>query len=349
MKNEGGWMAGEQRAGRSSKPAAARWLLALARVYFTFLFGLAALRLIFGDHWWWLFALNALTLYWFLPLPVMLVIALILRRRELWIETGLGMALCAFLYGGLFLPRLPKPKAAGPTLTVMTYNLLGSNTYSAGIVEALAASQADVIGLQELNPANAAAIARELAAVYPYQVLDPQEDVTGSGVISRYPMQPVSEPLPGVWVGTPHVLSLEVGSQTVTLVRFHAFAGINNAPGREQQAQILADFARQHGGPFIIMGDLNATDMNRAYHLITRQLRDCWREAGWSFGHTFPGAADTPSSMRPQIAGVPVPQWLVRIDFVFHSDALTALSARTGPWDGASDHRPVMAELALKP
>jgi vancomycin resistance protein VanJ len=342
-------MASEKQAGVRWKPGAAKWLVALARIYFTFLFGLAAVRLVFGDHWWWLFALNALAPYWFLPLPVVLVIALIVRRRELWIEVGLGAALFAFFYAGLFLPHAPKPKTAGPVLTVMTYNLLGSNTQSEGIVESLGASQADVIALQELNPVNAAAIAHELATAYPYQILDPQEGVGGSGVISRHPMHPTGERLPGAWVGTPHVLALEVGGRTVTLVRFHAFAGINNAPGREQQAQILTDFAQRHGGPLIILGDLNATDMNVAYQLITRQLRDAWREAGWGFGHTFPGAADTPGSMRPRIAGVPVPRWLVRIDYVFHSDDLTTRSARIGPWDGASDHRPVVAELALKP
>jgi hypothetical protein len=36
--------------------------------------------------------------------------------------------------------------------------------------------------------------------------------------------------------------------------------------------------------------------------------------------------------------------WLVRIDYIFHSDAFNVISAHFGPWDGASDNRPVRAE-----
>jgi endonuclease/exonuclease/phosphatase (EEP) superfamily protein YafD len=39
----------------------------------------------------------------------------------------------------------------------------------------------------------------------------------------------------------------------------------------------------------------------------------------------------------------------VRIDYVFYSSHWRAAAARLGPWDGGSDHRPVVAELALLP
>jgi endonuclease/exonuclease/phosphatase (EEP) superfamily protein YafD len=72
------------------------------------------------------------------------------------------------------------------------------------------ASNADMITLQELNLRVAEAIQRDLAREYPYQVLDPQESVTGMSVISRYPLSPTGQTLPGAWVGTPqridHVL-----------------------------------------------------------------------------------------------------------------------------------------------
>jgi endonuclease/exonuclease/phosphatase (EEP) superfamily protein YafD len=45
--------------------------------------------------------------------------------------------------------------------------------------------------------------------------------------------------------------------------------------------------------------------------------------------------------------GIPVPQWLIRIDYIFYSDGLTPLTAQVGPWDGVSDHRPVLVEVAL--
>ena len=78
-------------------------------------------------------------------------------------------------------------------------------------------------------------------------------------------------------------------------------------------------------------------------------MHDAWREAGWGFGHTFPGEP-TPErgGSRPVLLGVPVPTWLVRIDYIFHSDALVTIAARVGPGDGDSDHRPVVATLSFR-
>jgi vancomycin resistance protein VanJ len=325
------------------------WLTVLTCIYVAVLFGLTALRLVYGDHWGWLFALNALTPYWFLPLPIVLGAAWITRQRAMWISLGLGVALGAYLYGGLFMPRAPVANAAGPTLRVMTYNLLGFNFSSDAVIKTIHASQADVIALQELNPQNAAAIQRDLAETYPYQYLNPQDGVSGAGVISRYPLQPTGEKLPGDWVSAPQILTLTVADRDITFVRFHAYAGVDAVTTREQEAQILADFVAAHAPhhPLIAAGDLNATDMNRAYGQLTSVLHDSWREAGLGFGHTFPGSADTPGNSRPRLLGLAVPPWLVRIDYVFYAGGLAALSAHTGPWDGASDHQAMVAELTL--
>jgi endonuclease/exonuclease/phosphatase (EEP) superfamily protein YafD len=92
--------------------------------------------------------------------------------------------------------------------------------------------------------------------------------------------------------------------------------------------------------------DFNACDQSTAYAIVTRVLGDAWREAGWGFGHTFPGAL-SPGSSRPIILGLPVPMWLLRIDYILHSRDWRTHWARIGPWDGVSDHRPVLARLVL--
>jgi endonuclease/exonuclease/phosphatase family metal-dependent hydrolase len=114
---------------------------------------------------------------------------------------------------------------------------------------------------------------------------------------------------------------------------------------REQQARAIREFARTHADPLIVPIDLNSTDQNTPYSLLTPELVDAWQEAGWGLGHTFPGAS-SPGSSRPTFAGIAAPMWLVRIDYVFHSRHFRAVEARTGPWDGISDHRPVVAHLA---
>jgi len=330
-------------------------LVTLARVYFTLLFAWAILRALFGDRWWWLFLPNSFAVYLFLPLPAILVIALLARRREMWLGFGVALMLGVYLFGGLFLPKFYQARASDPTLTVMTYNLLGFNENREGIVAALRASNADVIALQELNPPVAESIQRDLAREYPYQVLDPQFGVVGLGVISRYPLHPTGQTLPGdMWVGASQVLELDWNGIAVTVLHFHFVPTNLGKPAdmewslrtREQQAHVVADFVAAYPEPLIAPTDFNANDQTVAYAIITRALVDSWREAGWGLGHTFPGAASYGSS-RPSIAGIPVPMWLTRIDYVFHSRHWKAMSAWIGPWDGVSDHRPVVAQLVL--
>jgi endonuclease/exonuclease/phosphatase (EEP) superfamily protein YafD len=330
-------------------------LVTLTRVYLTMLLAWSIARALFGDRWWWLFFTNSVAIYLFLPLPLVLAAALVVRRRETWIVFGVMLALFACLFGALFIPKLPPAQAGGPTLTVMTYNLLGVNENKAGIVAALRQSSADLITLQELNPTVAEAIQRDLAREYPYQALDPQPGVRGLGVISRYPLTPTGDTLPLDWVGQPQVLTLDYAGVPVTVLHAHPYATNVGRPAfmesvihsRELQARALVDFVATHPGPLLAPMDLNANDQGVAYAIVTQSLVDSWHEVGWGPGHTFPGA-DTYGGSRPRLAGMVVPMWLTRIDFVFHSRHWRATSAWIGPFDGQSDHRPVVAQLTLK-
>jgi endonuclease/exonuclease/phosphatase (EEP) superfamily protein YafD len=100
-------------------------------------------------------------------------------------------------------------------------------------------------------------------------------------------------------------------------------------------------------GPVLVGGDANVTDLSEAYHVMTADLNDAWRETGYGFGHTFPGSS-IPGSSRPRVAGYPVPKWLARIDYVLYSDHWVGLASRVARFDGVSDHRGVLTELSLK-
>ncbi len=100
-------------------------------------------------------------------------------------------------------------------------------------------------------------------------------------------------------------------------------------------------------GPLIVAGDANAADLSQPYRIITRGgLQDAWRAAGFGLGGTFPGST-VPESSRWKIGSWYVPQWLLRIDYVFISPHWEVRSARVAQFDGVSDHRGVIAELIL--
>lgn len=103
----------------------------------------------------------------------------------------------------------------------------------------------------------------------------------------------------------------------------HAF--IKRAVQSESVARHISDSPY----PVILTGDFNDTPVSYSYRQINNQLRDSFVEAGKGLGQTH-------SQMLP----------LLRIDYIFHSEALKAIEHRTIDKD-FSDHYPVVARLQL--
>lgn len=338
---------------------ATRYAIALTWVYFTLLFSWLLLYLMNGDRFGYLGILNSLAVYIFTPIPLIAFITIWTRRRVELTGTILGAATFIWFWGPLFIPPLtPQSPTSNtqPTLTVMTYNVLGLHKHTDPVIEVIHQVDADVVFIQELNTILADSIRKTLSSEYPYQILDPVDGVSGMGTISRYPLALIiGEQLPMNWVGTPQVMALNFEGDTITLVHFHSFAltyypleNVNqNFRYREAQAQVLAAFAENTPTPLIVAGDANATQMSDMYRTIIRSpLRDAWWEAGFGLGHTFPGSA-LPGSARLWIGGWYIPQWLARIDYIFFSPHWDVIDTTLAPFDSVSDHRGVVAELAL--
>ncbi len=305
-------------------------------------------RLGIGDQTPTLFAIHAFFHLAFLPLPLVLLVAVVARRREPALVFGVGAALWTFFWGPLFWPH-HTPHSQGPKLTVLTYNVLGYNHHADETLRVIREANADVVALQELNLETSGAIERGLAKMYPHRWLVPRRGVSGAGLLSRYPFERETDLPTTQWQSPPLVARLDVAGHPLVFVAFHAASGPQHLKRREQQARALAARAQQRGDPIVLAGDLNATDQHRAYAVITKELEDCWRVAGWGFGHTFPGPPTREvGGSRPTILGVPVPEWLVRLDYVFYSPELVALDARLAPLSRASDHRGVIATLAWR-
>lgn len=334
-------------------PAGLRNLIAssgsrLVTSYACLLVALIVVRAWIGDRGTVLFALNSLFLYAFAPLPLVAAAAVVLRRVSFFLVALVGGAVWVGFWGELFVPRAAEGSPAGRRLVVLSYNALGYSSDAADTIRVIAESQADVVALHELNPETAAVIERELQVAYPHRWLEPRPGVTGGGILSKLPFTRESRRFSEGWIGPPMSVVLDVRGTAVGFVRFHAVAGPGHVPEREEQARELANLAQARARPLIVAGDLNATDQNGAYAIVAQHLRDAWRDAGSGFGHTFPGVPTAEvGGSRPVILGLPVPLWLVRIDYVFHSDELRATGARTAWYGGASDHRGVVATLTL--
>jgi vancomycin resistance protein VanJ len=330
-----------------------RRLVTLSRVYFTLLLGWRICNAVFKDRWGWLFLLNMFSLYSFAFIPLIALIAIIVRKKETWLGLALIVVVWVTDFGSLLLPKFPARVGDAESINVMTYNVLGTVNGADAILSNLRDVEADLIAFQELNLEVGEAIGKELLEEYPYQILDPRPYVFGAGTISRYPLRSTGETLPGEWLGSPQVLELEFNGRRVTIVNAHTYAAsfIGEDYGaryrrlewsvkeRERQVQTLTQFARDQPQPLIVLLDLNVGEMTRAYSMMDEELQDAWNKKGWGLGHTH---------SLTQAIGFPTPLWLLRLDYVFCSDDWEVLNVQLGSWDGISDHRPLMAELSLK-
>lgn len=201
-------------------------------VYVVGLFAWFAAYSLTGDRFGPLALINSLALYLFLPLALVLVASLLVRRPELWMGIAAGVGLFLWLWGGLFLPRDSSVEAGTPTLTVMTYNTLALHRETGAAIDVIRAEEADVVCIQELNPLLARAIEDELADEYPYQILRPAAGVQGMGTISKHPIRLADEQPPPNGVGPPLAVEVDWNERPVTVVNFHlsSLGGVVPAP-----------------------------------------------------------------------------------------------------------------------
>ncbi len=331
---------------------------ALAWLYTASLLAWFGLRLGWGDRIWWSALASSFTPYFFLPLLLLLPLALVIRRWSLRSAVLIPVALFVVLYGRLFVPNLALGQEEGPALTVMTFNIWGGSR-SAETAQVIAeAGYPDIVAFQELTPRMTEVLLSEVGTEYPYRELIYYPPHRGLGVFSRTSLEAIQTPeLTGiarcdvqvVRALTPEgsVIVYNVHLHSTNLLRFLDY-GVPIAEGSRVSFELraacvealLADI-RTRQEPVILLGDLNATDQNDAYRMLRRALRDAHRDAGWGFGHTFP--ADDAG-----YRGIPLLPRLIRIDMILYDDTFRASWSRVSALHGESNHRPVLAELVWR-
>lgn len=310
----------------------------------------------YGDSHWAMFVANSVAPYLFLPMPIVLLAGLWRRRWGLFTAGLVPLAVFLVMFGPALVPRSLKVEpvpASTPTLRLITFNVHTDNPDPAGVARSVLDSDADVVALQEVAPEMGAALVDLLADEYPYHDMVARERWDGLAVFSRVPVSPLETRIESLGTRNPQLTTLDLPQGQVTLINVHNLSIPRTLPDwpdeityairqRERIADGIYQFALSRDRPTLVVGDFNTTPRSTAYETITAALNDTWLEGGFGFGQTFPGGP-----LKPTPLGFDIPSWLLRIDYVFHSDEWTTLNAQIGPWDGNSDHRPVLVELAL--
>lgn len=302
------------------------------------------LRALFFDRFWWLAMANTVAIYLFLPLVLLIPLALWCRAWPLLLGLCLPLLAFGYFFGALFIPvPAAKDEAPGELITALTLNVLWTNDDDAAIIAAIRHARPDLIGLQEITPAAAGRLIPLLSAEYPYVARQPGQRFHDVMLLSRFPIETVSasfqQPIERALRAT-----VLVGERPLTVFVAHLtpsnvlkyplarFARYTASQYRERlrEARSLAAEIRRVGGPALLLCDCNLTSTSEAYAALREAAIDSFPDAGWGLGHTA------------RMANIPFP--LLRIDYVWHTADLAAQRAYVGPEVG-SDHRPLIAEL----
>lgn len=275
-----------------------------------------------------------------LPAVILLPLSLFLRRRWLVIELAAPFFFFISTYGGQFFPRSINIPAEAPQLHLLSFNINKDNQQVDQMIRIIRESDADVVAIQELSPWVSKAADEQLAQLYPYRALHPQEDFSGQGVLSRFPLS--NDEFWQVNLGHQHV-QFDWDGQTITLFNvhpIHPLRGLHfDGQARAEEIDDMLHRAETVTDPLLIVGDFNMTNLSDDYARVTDRYEDSYQQIGWGMGFGFPNFANA-----FHIRFLPP---LARIDYIFHDTHFQPIEMRVGSDSAGSDHFPVYATLAL--
>ncbi len=326
------------------------FLFAIA-VYALGLLAYLGLRFTLSDSLWWLAFLHIFAPFYFLPLPFVILLCWLFGARR-WAVRLLPLLLIGLLlYGPRWLPR-PVIAADASTLKLVTFNVLPVNPDLERIAVWLEQTDADIVLLQELGPTYSETIFERLSDLYPHTKF---LSGSNSALLSRYVVTESGLISLGSWVVNRHVLNIDDKSLAVYNIHMpmpvheqrRLILPTNNGllnlaqrydeTYRNQNIRTLLRIIQQEGLPYIVAGDFNTSDNALIYAEMATVMQDAYRETNVGWGGTWPadiGEEGVPAFIPP----------LLRIDYVWHSPDLQAVTSHIGP-NLQSDHLPLMVTL----
>lgn len=262
-----------------------------------------------------------------------LALALGLRQRRVAAVAGLLLAAELVQVAPFWLAR---PAAPGdPALRLVHFNVLTSNPRKAEAVAWLTEAGADLVVVQEVDAAWAAA----LATMPGHAVIEsaPRADNFGMALLVR---RDLSDMVVRTWreelvPGIPALAAeLAVAGRRIAVLAVHTLPPVGRANADRRDAQLAAAAAwaseqRAARRVPIVLGDLNASPFSAPFRvLLAAGLVDSLR--GFGLQASWP-------------VGPPLPR--IAIDHCLHDRALVTTARALGPALG-SDHLPLRVDLS---
>jgi endonuclease/exonuclease/phosphatase family metal-dependent hydrolase len=318
------------------------------------------LRLTIGDGIVRLSMVNSFAYLLFTPLPLLLILALLVRSRLAFVRLLPVLVVLVVWIGPRFVPKSVVAASNEETIRIFAGNAWAHNVQPDLLEKRLRESGADVLCLEEIMPDMAATLLPKLRDLYPYEAFQKEKNRKGDNfTLSKYPIVSSNYVDLGISGAASPVRSvINVDSQLVAVYTVHLLWPVAKKYAdaytmdwntrvvlgfddtlRNQQIDRLLNYLKEEPYPYIVAGDFNTSDFSVTYSKLAATLHDSFAEGGVGLGGSWPvaHARGLPSWLPP----------LIRIDYIWHSDGLRTIRA----WQGAetgSDHLPLIADLALE-
>lgn len=264
--------------------------------------------------------------------PLLLAVA---SRRRLAIAVAV---LVTATLAAVVAPRtfaVTQRAATGPTLRVLSTNLLFGRADADAVVDLVRRLRPDVLSAQELSPAAVLELDEAgLKELLPYRVLQDEFGAGGSGLYARYPLTEVTGLFEAIGHNMPAARLTLPGGGTVELVAVHTYPPLGPWTAQWRDGLRALPSAPSAGPYRILAGDFNATlDHAEFRALVARGYVDAGAATGNGLVPTWPANRRV---MPP----------IITIDHVLADRrlAVTGYAVHTLP---RTDHRAVFTEVRL--
>lgn len=229
--------------------------------------------------------------------PVAAVLLLLALRLRRWLTAFAALLVTIGLVAAV-VPRATadrRPYSLGTTVHVLSVNLHEGRADSTRVVDLVRSNHVDLLSLQELTPGAAASLeSAGLRALLPDLQFDARPGTDGTGLASRFPLQPrelVSAP---TTFAQPSALVDVPGPQKLQVVAVHIAAPVAGGgvdPWQRELASLPEADLNQPAR--LLIGDFNATLDHAALRgLLTTGYVDAADQTGQGLHGTWP--ADRP-------------------------------------------------------
>ncbi|MEV1199730.1 endonuclease/exonuclease/phosphatase family protein [Microbispora rosea] len=260
------------------------------------------------------------------------LIALAARRAAV-----IAVAVAAsVLLAAVVLPRAAgsASTATGPSLRILTVNLLFGAGDATTVVDLVRRLHPDVLNTQELTPEAVEALdAAGVASLLPYRHLEDGPGPSGSGIYARHPLTEAPDFVPEGGHKMPRARLALPSGPPVEIVDVHTLAPLNGPYAARWTAELAALPAASPGVVRVLAGDFNASLDHAALRAVLgRGYADAADATGDGLTATWPANRRFPP--------------LITIDHVLYDQRASAVSTSVHRVPG-SDHRAFFAELRL--